>query len=286
MRFKKRLGLLFVPHKNNHYRPHLVRRYGLLVVIGVAIGLQFGYNYTQTGSVMGRVATVTPAALLASTNDERQARDLPPLRVSEQLSRAADDKARDMLAKGYWGHVSPDGVEPWAWVDKEGYSYFKAGENLAKNFSTASATVGAWMNSEGHRQNVLEADYRDVGFAVAYGKLDDEPVTIVVALYGQPAETAIAGTSVTAKALSEPDSGSLSLASRAGIALQSLTPAAITSIALLFVAATVAITAHIYRQKLPKKLRHTWYRQHGVIKASGLFTVAAFIVMLYGGGQL
>ena len=78
----------------------------------------------------------------------------------------------------------------------------------------------------------------------------------------------------------------LTPAARIGIALQSLTPAAITSLALIFIATTVAVTAHFYRSKLPKQRRESWYKHHGAAKATGLLTMAAFIVLLYGGGQL
>lgn len=257
-----------------------------MAVLAVAIGVQFGYNYTQTGSVLGRITTVTPTALLASTNDARAEQGLSPLRIDARLSEAALNKASDMFARGYWSHDAPDGTEPWVWIDQAGYTYDRAGENLAKNFSTAGATVTAWMNSPAHRDNMLSAHYRDVGFAAMNGEMNGEPTTIVVAFYGEAATQGVAGVSVQRSVQESSVDKNLTLAARIGIALQSLTPAAITSIALLFVAATVAITAHFYRMKLPKNRRESWYKHHGVLKASGFLSVAAFIVMLYGGGQI
>ncbi len=286
-RIRKGMRSWFVPERDNHYRPHLVRRYGIIVVIGIAIGLQFGYNYMQTGLVLGRVTTVTPAALLVSTNDARAAEKLPPLRIDARLSEAAANKARDMVARGYWSHDAPDGTEPWVWIDEAGYSYSKAGENLAKNFSTAQAAVTAWLNSPSHRNNMLSADYSDVGFAAVEGELDGKPTIVIVAFYGESASRAqVAGASMGRDVREADTSTALTPATRIGIALQSLTPAALTSLALLFVAATVALTAHVYRSKLPKNRRQSWYKNHGVVKASGLLSVAAFIVLLYGGGQL
>lgn len=285
-RIRRRIHLLMVPHKDNHYRPHLVRRYGLLVVMAVAIGLQFGYNYTHTGSVLGRVTSVTPAGLLASTNDERVERNLAPLRLNSQLTEAATAKAQDMLRRGYWDHNAPDGTEPWVWVDQAGYTYSKAGENLARNFSSSGATVGAWMNSESHRDNVLNTAYQDVGFAIASGELEGKPTTVIVAFYGARQQPLVAGASATRSAQEAAIDVTLTPAARIGIALQSLTPAAITSLALIFIATTVAVTAHFYRSKLPKQRRESWYKHHGAAKATGLLTMAAFIVLLYGGGQL
>lgn len=291
-RTKKRTLLAFVPKKENQYRPHLVRRYSLLVLIAIVIGLQFGYNYTKTGSVLGKVVTITPAGLLAATNDRREEANLSPLKINEQLSEAAKEKAADIFEHQYWDHTSPQGIEPWHWIEKAGYTYEEAGENLAKNFSTANGTVSGWMDSEGHRKNMLSSGYTDVGFAVVSGTLDDKPTTVVVALYAKPIMTRTLSESsspfIASATTRAPNARAVTLspAARVGIAIQSLTPAAITSLALLFIAATVATTAHAYRKRLPKRLQKTWYKKHGVIKASGLLTIAAFVVLLYGGGQL
>lgn len=288
---KKRTALALIPKKENQYRPLLIRRYGLVAVIAVAMILQLGYNFTKTGSVLGRVTNITPSALLMETNDRRAESNLPSLKINDKLSHAASLKANDIIKNNYWDHVSPDGVEPWDWIDQSGYRYHEAGENLAKNFSTAGGTVEGWMNSKEHRENMLKKSYTDVGFAVARGESDGEPSTVVVALYANPSrsakpEPAISPYVASAASSEAGDSKPLSLAARIGIAIQSLTPAAITSVALLFVASTVSITAHTYRKKLPKKLQKTWYKDHGMIKASGLLTIAAFIILLYGGGSL
>ena len=148
------------------------------------------------------------------------------------------------------------------------------------------------MASEKHRDNMLKPSYSDVGFAVTTGELNDKPTTIVVALYAKPAANNVnlnTGPYTVSAAPVESDNSPiepLTAAARIGIAIQSLTPAAVTSLALIFVAATVATTSHIYRKKLPKKLQKTWYKDHGVIKAAGLFAIAAFIILLYGGGAL
>lgn len=255
-------------------------------MVGIAIGMQFGYNYLHTGSVLGRTTTITPAALLASTNDQRAEHDLASLVLDPRLSAAAGEKANDMLERGYWDHNAPDGTEPWAWIDRAGYQYHKAGENLAKNFSTANGTVAAWMDSPLHRDNLLGQDYHDVGFATRSGMLDGEPTTITVAFYGERSTQAVAGASSERQTYEAPLDAPLTPASRIGIALQSLTPAAVTALALLFIAATVATTAHFYRSKLPRQRRESWRKHHGVAKAVGLLSIAAFVIVLYGGGQV
>lgn len=285
-RMGRKVHLFLVPHKQNHYRPHLIRRYGLLALVALVVGLQFGYNYTQTGSVMGKVTVITPAGLLASTNDQRLAHHLTALRLDPQLNEAAAAKARDMLQKGYWAHSAPDGTEPWVWVEQAGYSYSKAGENLAKNFASADAVVSAWMDSSSHRDNVLGAAYQDVGFATATGQLNGEPTTVTVAFYAVRQQSLVAGFTTPVAASKAAVDAPLTPAARIGIGLQSLTPAAMTSLALLFVAVTVAITAQFYRKQLPRKRQASWYKHHGTVKATGLLSIAAFIILLYGGGQL
>ena len=284
--FVSKLRLLLVPHKQNNYRPYLVRRYGLMVILAMAISMQLFYNFTQTGSVLGRVTNITPAALLADTNIARNNEKLGALSLNPSLSQAASEKAQDMIDKGYWSHTSPTGTQPWYWIEQVGYNYQEAGENLAKNFSTAQATIDAWMNSPTHRENMLKTSYTEVGFGIASGEVDGKSTVIVVAFYAEPVTTSVAGL-MTSKTTSTSEQGaSLSIAAHIGIAIQSLTPAAITSVTLLFIAATVAITAHFYRSKLPKKQRESWYRHHGMAKASGLLVVTAFIVLIYGGGQI
>lgn len=289
-RTKKKTALAVVPKKENQFRPLMIRRYGLAAVLVIAFVVQLGYNFTKTGDVLGRIVNITSAGLLAATNDQRLAAGSPALKINSQLSLAAEQKAQDILSRQYWDHVSPDGIEPWQWIKDSGYTYKSAGENLAKNFSSSGGVVTGWMNSDSHRENMLNPNYTDVGFASVDGKLFGKPATITIAMYAEPAEISFSsGSPFVASAASDDQTKNtalLSPAARIGIAIQSLTPAAMTSVALLLVAATVATTAHAYRKKLPKRLQKSWYKDHGMIKASGLLTIAAFIVLLYGGGQL
>lgn len=288
LKAKKKFWFWFIPHEINSFKPRAIGRYGAMVIIALVIALQFGYNYTKTGSVLGRVSNITPAALLASTNDERRSNNLEPLILNDRLNNAATEKANDMLSKGYWSHDSPDGTKPWAWVEKNSYSYQEAGENLAKNFTTAGSTISAWMNSPTHRENVLNPNYQEVGFATVDGEMNGEPTTITVAFYGKPANLAVlAGTTaITPQVHAANASAPISFITRIGLGLQSLTPAAVTALALLFIAMTIAIVSHFYRSQLPKRQRDSWRRNHAMFKSSGFFIIAAFVVLLYGGGSL
>jgi hypothetical protein len=151
------------PHKTNHYRPHLTRRYGLLVVLGVVVASQGLYNLGSGGSVLGAATNITAEQLLTATNTQREKAGLKPLAIDEKLTEAAVLKAQDMFENQYWSHASPSGVAPWYWMDQTEYVYDYAGENLAKNFHTADSTMTAWMASPAHQKNVLGSQYDDVG---------------------------------------------------------------------------------------------------------------------------
>lgn len=281
---RRHLAMAVVPNKTNQYRPHLIRRYGLLAVLTVVIGLQLVYNIGTTGSVLGERANISMAALLDQTNEARRNHNLDGLKLDEKLNRAAQLKAEDMLAKQYWAHDSPDGTKPWQWLADVGYNYSEAGENLALNFYTAEATMTAWLNSTEHRDNILEPGYTDVGFAVASGTLNDKSATIVVALYAHPVSYNSALTGMT---VAGAESGPLDPLTRLGIGAQSMTPAALGSITLLIFVMAVAFAAHLYRHHLPKNISKTWYRHHhGVIKMGGMLSFIVILLLLYGGGRV
>ncbi len=279
---KRRAKLLLVPHRHNQYQPHLVRGAGIAVVVLLVFAVQAFYNFSNSGSVLGDASSVTAEALLAQTNEVRARDGAPALKINAALSRAATLKANDMFANQYWAHTSPSGVTPWQWFKKVGYTYNYAGENLAKNFTTTEGVMMAWMNSSEHRQNILDKDYSDVGFAVVPGVIDNTQTKLVVALYAAPTtQAAIASTAVLAA--ENTPGGPLS---QLGTHLQSMSPAALGSIILLLLTALVAATAHMYRKKLPRPLLQSWYRHHGLYKAIGMVSLAILFIGLYGGGQI
>ena len=115
-------------------------------------------------------STVTAReAVLDAMNAYRRQAGLAPLRLDQRLNEAADDRARDMFSKRYFDHVSPDGRQPFEWVKDRGYRYLTAGENLAAGYSSAAAAAQGWMNSPGHRANLLGRTFDDVGVAVVRG---------------------------------------------------------------------------------------------------------------------
>lgn len=274
-----------LPYRKNQYRPHLIRRHGLALVVAVVVVLLGGYNLANTGSVLGDRAVITPAGLLDDTNEYREANGDQPLVLNESLTKAAQLKVNDMFAKQYWAHVAPDGTQPWEWLDDVGYAYLEAGENLARDFTTDKAVVAAWMNSEAHRANVLKPSYTEVGFATKTGEIDGKKTQLVVALYGDPAQPEVAGVT-HASEFKDASVGTGSLMTRLGYTLQSLSPAVLASFLLLLVTAMVAFVAHAYRKQLPKPLQRSWYRHHALYKGIGASLLVVVILTLYSGGQI
>ncbi|WP_233143970.1 CAP domain-containing protein [Lottiidibacillus patelloidae] len=97
------------------------------------------------------------------TNVERQKNGLPPLKVDTSLSSVARKKSDDMQAKNYFSHTSPTYGSPFDMIRDFGISYKTAGENIAKGQTSPQSVVNGWMNSEGHRKNILSKDFTHIG---------------------------------------------------------------------------------------------------------------------------
>ncbi|MCJ8006592.1 CAP domain-containing protein [Lederbergia wuyishanensis] len=97
------------------------------------------------------------------TNQERAKNGLAPLKVDIELSKVAREKSRDMSANHYFDHTSPTYGSPFDMMKKFGITYRSAGENIAMGQQTPQEVVKAWMNSEGHRANILNSSYTHIG---------------------------------------------------------------------------------------------------------------------------
>ncbi|MDP3964207.1 MAG: CAP domain-containing protein [bacterium] len=122
--------------------------------------------------------------IVVLTNQERLKHSLTPLSVNSQLTQAAHNKAADMLANNYFDHISPDGRQAWNFIDSAGYPYVYAGENLAINFHDPFTTIQGWMDSPGHRENLLYPHFQEIGIATHSGQLNGQPVTLTVQMFG------------------------------------------------------------------------------------------------------
>ncbi len=103
------------------------------------------------------------------TNQERQKNGLKPLAVDWEVSRVARYKSVDMRDRNYFAHQSPTYGSPFDMLSAFGIQYRSAGENIAAGQRTAQEVVNAWMNSQGHRQNILNPGYTHIGVGFAQG---------------------------------------------------------------------------------------------------------------------
>jgi uncharacterized YkwD family protein len=97
------------------------------------------------------------------TNNERRKNGLPPLSADASLSKVAQTKTNDMNAKHYFSHTSPTYGSPFDMMRDFGVTYRAAGENIAMGQTSAQQVVTSWMNSEGHRKNILSTSYTNIG---------------------------------------------------------------------------------------------------------------------------
>ena len=102
-------------------------------------------------------------------NEIRQQNGLRPLAANWELSRVARYKSQDMRDNGYFSHNSPTYGTPFQMLSAFGLSYRTAGENIAKGYASPQAVVNGWMNSSGHRANILNASYTQIGVGYVPG---------------------------------------------------------------------------------------------------------------------
>lgn len=117
------------------------------------------------------VVTTDPAVaeVVRLVNVERaKVANCPALRVDARLATAARLHSEDMARQDYFSHTSLDGRSPWDRIAAQGYTG-ASGENIAAGYRTAAAVMTGWMNSSGHRANILNCTSRAIGVGIGYG---------------------------------------------------------------------------------------------------------------------
>ncbi|MGF1648000.1 MAG: CAP domain-containing protein [Kineosporiaceae bacterium] len=110
-----------------------------------------------------------PQAVLDLVNDARSEAGCGALGMDDQLTAAAQGHAEDMAANGYFSHDSKDGRSPFDRMGDAGYDYRAAGENIARGQPDPQAVMAAWMDSPGHRENILNCSFEDLGVGYVEG---------------------------------------------------------------------------------------------------------------------
>jgi uncharacterized protein YkwD len=192
-RFWQHLHDHVIPHHRNNYHPHLLghRALALFSLLLVTVKVTAVVALATAPALSAYASAITPENVISLTNSSRAAYKLQALTAHATLAKAAQAKADDMLAKQYFAHNTPDGLKPWDFMKTAGYTYLIAGENLAINFQEAEMIEDAWMNSPGHRANILNKDFEQIGIGIASGQFQGHQTTIVVQMFGTPIAEAI-----------------------------------------------------------------------------------------------
>jgi hypothetical protein len=160
---------------------HSLMVFGTSLMLVVALVISF--------IPVSRVTAFGTSEIASLSNQARGANGIAALSVNSALTAAAQEKATHMAVNSYFEHTAPDGTTGWYFIEQQGYQYSMAGENLAATNESPNAVVTGWMNSPGHRANLLNANFTEVGYGVSYkGEYQGySDVYFVVALYAKPA---------------------------------------------------------------------------------------------------
>ena len=189
---RRKLKRAFIPYAENGFLPTFIKPRSLFILAVVLLLIKFlifswYFYFPQTAEF----AIVTSSRLIELANTERAAAGLQPLKTNDKLVQAALQKAQDMLNKNYFAHTSPNGITPWYWLDRTGYKYMAAGENLAKDFTDSEILHQAWMNSSTHKANILNKKYQEIGIAVIEGEINGKKTVLAVQFFGSTSSSKI-----------------------------------------------------------------------------------------------
>jgi uncharacterized protein YkwD len=130
---------------------------------------------------------LTHDGVVVETNKQRELFSLDALQENEDLNRIAMLKLEDMFKEEYFAHISPDGVGVSDIAQEEGYEYLLIGDNLAIGpYEDDEELLEAWMNSEGHRENILNETYTEIGVAIKKDYYEGRETWMAIQVFGAP----------------------------------------------------------------------------------------------------
>jgi len=188
----KKTKKYFIPHKDNEHKPYIFRWKAVLVILSLLLFVEI-YFLAQVlliipsdNIIFNMRASIIPDAIFSFTNDNRLDNDLNYLKRNSLLDEAAKLKAEDMASEEYFAHTSPEGLKAWDFINKVGYKFNSAGENLAINFLDSQDVIDAWMDSPTHRANILNNNFTEIGIGMAKGEYEGKETIFIVQLLAFP----------------------------------------------------------------------------------------------------
>ncbi|WP_406337529.1 CAP domain-containing protein [Streptomyces sp. NBC_00649] len=126
----------------------------------------------QTTASPSAPVTIAPASgatarVLTLVNNERSKAGCSPLKMNAKLTKAAQDHSKDMASHRNMSHTGSDGSSPADRITRAGYSWSSYGENVAYGYSTPEKVMAAWMSSPGHKRNILDCSFKEIGIGLA-----------------------------------------------------------------------------------------------------------------------
>lgn len=188
---RKTIKKYFIPHEENNYHPHILHTkraflYGGLFVAMKIIVVAFVLLLPLEVFVMPDVLAQEQRQIINLTNQIRAQKGLPELTEKKILDRSSDAKAMDMAANEYFDHNGPHKRGLSYFLDKAGYKYRAAGENLAMGFANAQEIVDAWANSPTHYANLVDPEFEEFGVGLESGYYQGMPTVYTAQHLGLP----------------------------------------------------------------------------------------------------
>ena len=158
---------------SNKYDPNGIVTRGQMALFMLNIDNFIGET-EEPQSDQGPIYTIDPDFVLNETekeiweivNKERAKYGIAPLKLATDLSFVARTKSQDMNDRDYFDHISPTYGDPFEMMTDFGLNYSAAGENIAAGYVDAADVMEGWMNSPGHRSNILNPDFKEIGVGV------------------------------------------------------------------------------------------------------------------------
>ena len=158
----------------------------LAIVLGVTVFQEISHPAPPTQAVEQVQAEpelliryiFTADEIFTLVNQEREKVGIKPLIRDARLDASAAAKCNDIAVRQYWSHADPDGVMPWHFIQEAGYDYVTAGENLAKEYYSSAGMVSGWMSSQGHKANILNADFAEAGVSTCESTINGAGIAV------------------------------------------------------------------------------------------------------------
>lgn len=158
----------------------------IIVASATATATTEVHNSADVGAPLSGGA-LDQSGIFVLVNAERNKIGLSSLLFNKRLAAVAEAKVVDMIDGQYFAHVSPSGVDIGMLAEKYGYAYLSVGENLALgHFASSGDVMSGWMNSPGHRANILQKDFTEIGISALRGTYEGETVWFAVQEFGRP----------------------------------------------------------------------------------------------------